>query len=321
MKASTPETPLPPVPFRHQHLLRIADLSRRDIETILDTARALKEISFREIKKVPTLRGKTIINCFFETSTRTSSSFDIAAKRLSADTVNFSPSASALTKGESIVDTVRTLHAMQPDALIIRHRGSGVPQRVAALLPQCHIINAGDGMHEHPTQALLDALTIQEAKGRIRGLTVAILGDVEHSRVARSDIILLRKMGAKVIAAGPRTLLPPPLAQWGVTVAASVEAAIRAADVVMCLRIQQERLHGFALPSLREYARHYGVSARRLAGAKPDVVIMHPGPVNRGVEIAPDVADGARSLILDQVENGIAVRMAVLYLLCATKNS
>lgn len=300
------------------HLLSIAELSRRDIDSILATARSLKEISFRPIKKVPTLRGKTVINCFFEASTRTRTSFEIAAKRLSADTINFSPSSSALSKGESLLDTIQNLHAMQPDVLIVRDRGSGMPARLAAKLRGVHVINAGDGMHEHPTQALLDLMTILEAKGRIKGLTIALLGDVAHSRVARSDILLFRKLGARVVIAGPRTLLPPAPEALEVEICRSVTEAVACADVVICLRIQQERLQHFTLPSLREYARYYGLGREQLSAARDDIIIMHPGPVNRGVEISPEVADGPYSLILDQVENGIAIRMACLYLLCGT---
>ncbi len=301
--------------FTKSHLLSVADLTTRDIELILSTARSLKSISFRSVKKVPALRGKTIINCFFEASTRTRTSFEIAAKRLSADTVNFSSSGSAMSKGESVLDTIKNLNAMQPDIVIMRHSSSGMIHRIAARVPECRFINAGDGMHEHPTQALLDAMTIQEARGKIRGLKVAILGDLAHSRVARSDILLLKKMGAKVVVAGPSALLPVGIESWGVSVAESIPAAVRTADVAICLRIQNERLGDFALPSLREYARHFGLRRTHLEMAKPDLVIMHPGPVNRGIEISAELADSASSVILDQVENGIAVRMACLYLL------
>ncbi|MBI2343516.1 MAG: aspartate carbamoyltransferase catalytic subunit [Deltaproteobacteria bacterium] len=305
--------------FTKHHLLRIADLTSRDIELILSTARSLKGISFRSVKKVPALRGKTVLNCFFESSTRTRTSFEIAAKRLSADTINFSSGGSSMSKGESVLDTIRNLNAMQPDIVVMRHQSSGLIGRIAAQVPQCHFINAGDGMHEHPTQALLDAMTIQEAKGKIRGLRVVILGDVTHSRVARSNILLLRKLGAHVRVAGPSTLLPPEVDALGVTHTTSVAAATEGADVVMVLRIQQERLGEFAFPSVREYARYYGLSAQHLERAAPHVVVLHPGPVNRGVELSPDVADGSSSLILDQVENGIAVRMASLYLLSGVR--
>lgn len=300
-----------------RHILRVADLTKKDVALILQTAKSLKEISFRAIKKVPTLRGKTIINCFFENSTRTRTSFEIAAKRLSADTINFSSSGSALAKGESLLDTVRNLNAMQPDVLVVRHKASGVPDMLARNLQHCAVINAGDGMREHPTQALLDLMTIEEAKGRVKGLTVAIVGDVAHSRVARSNMLLLRMMGAKVVVAAPRTLLPVGIETYGVRVVASVVEAVRTADVVMLLRVQRERQAGFYFPTLREYARYFGVNKATMRQAKPGVVIMHPGPVNRGVELDPDVADGPCSVILDQVENGIAVRMALLYLVGA----
>ena len=306
--------------FKKRHLLSINELTTRDVETILSTARSLKAISYRPVKKVPTLRGKTVMNCFFESSTRTRTSFEIAGKRLSADTVNFSTSGSAMSKGESVLDTMKNLQAMQPDVVIMRHGSSGMIHRIAAQLPQCHFINAGDGTNEHPTQALLDLMTIREAKGKVRGLTVAIIGDILHSRVARSNILLLKKMGAHVVLAGPSTLQPVHAETLGVTVASSVREAVEGADVVMCLRIQRERLGQFAFPSLREYARHFGVNRHTLSGAKPDVVIMHPGPVNRGVELAPDVADGPYSVILDQVENGIAVRMACLYLVSGIRH-
>lgn len=298
-----------------RHLFSINDLTVQDVRDILASARNLREVSHRPIKKVPGLRGKTVLNCFFEASTRTRTSFEVAAKRLSADVLNFSPATSALSKGESIIDTVKTLYAMQPDVLVVRHQGSGIPQRLARLVPGCTVINAGDGMHEHPTQALLDLLTMEEAKGDMRGKSVTILGDILHSRVARSNMLLLRKMGARVTVFGPRTLIPMGIEQYKVRVATSMEQALRGADVVMCLRIQRERLAGFAMPSLREFARYYGLNAQHLVHAKPDAVVLHPGPVNRGVEIAPDVADGSRSLILSQVENGIAIRMACLYLL------
>lgn len=301
--------------FNHRHLLSIEDLSKRDVERILSTARSLKEISFRPIKKVPALRGKTIINCFFENSTRTRTSFELAAKRLSADTLNFSSSGSAMSKGESILDTILNLNAMQPDMIIIRHASSGMPARLAEKLPHCSVINAGDGLHEHPTQALLDLMTMEESIGSVRGRTIAIIGDIMHSRVARSNILLLVKMGANVVVAGPRTLIPVGIEDMGVTVLRSVADAVNAADVVMCLRIQKERLGSFSFPSLREYARYYGVSPKLFLEIKRDILIMHPGPVNRGVEISPEVADGPHSVILDQVENGIAVRMACLYLL------
>lgn len=297
-----------------RHILHASDLKKKDVELILQTAKSLKEISYRPIKKVPTLRGKTVINCFFEPSTRTRTSFEIAAKRLSADTINFGGSGSSLSKGESILDTVRNLNAMQPDILVVRHKASGVPAMLARNIRNCSVINAGDGMHEHPTQALLDLMTIVEVKGCVKGLTVSIVGDIAHSRVARSNIAILKLMGAKVVLAGPKTLIPPGIESLGATVADSVQDAVKVADVVMLLRIQQERLNGFYFPTLREYARHFGLNAAMMHNAKRDVVIMHPGPVNRGVEIDPEIADGPYSVILNQVENGIAVRMALLYL-------
>ena len=308
------------MPLNRKDLLGIADLSVEEINLILDTAITFRDINTRQIKKVPTLRGKTVINLFFEASTRTRTSFEIAAKRLSADAVNISASTSSVVKGETLVDTALNLQAMAPDAIVIRHGSSGAPHQIAKILPAA-IINAGDGAHEHPTQALLDALTIRHAKGRLAGLKVAIIGDVLHSRVARSNAHLLTKLGAHVVLAGPRTLLPfglekliPP-GDGSIRFADSIEDAIADADVVMMLRIQLERQSGGFFPTLREYSIHFGLNKRRLALAKPDAIVLHPGPINRGVEIDSDVADGAASLILDQVENGVAVRMAILYLL------
>ncbi len=308
------------MPLNRKDLLGIADLSVEEINLILDTAITFRDINTRQIKKVPTLRGKTVINLFFEASTRTRTSFEIAAKRLSADAVNISASTSSVVKGETLVDTALNLQAMAPDAIVIRHGSSGAPHQIAKILPAA-IINAGDGAHEHPTQALLDALTIRHAKGRLAGLKVAIIGDVLHSRVARSNAHLLTKLGAHVVLAGPRTLLPfglekliPP-GDGSIRFADSIEDAITDADVVMMLRIQLERQSGGFFPTLREYSIHFGLNKRRLALAKPDAIVLHPGPINRGVEIDSDVADGAASLILDQVENGVAVRMAILYLL------
>lgn len=300
--------------FQRKDLLGLADLSREEIEAILDTAAAFKEISTRPIKKVPTLRGKTIITLFFEPSTRTRTSFEIAAKRLSADTVNLTVAASSVVKGETLLDTAKNLLAMYPDILIIRHAASGVPHLLARQLP-CSVVNAGDGLHEHPTQALLDLLTVREAKGRIAGLRVAILGDILHSRVARSNIYGFRKLGAEVVVAGPRTMLPPYFRELGVEVTHNPAAAVRDADVVMMLRLQLERQGQMFFSTLREYARFFGLNRELLALAKPDAIVMHPGPMNRGVEIAPEVADGPQAVILDQVTNGVAVRMAVLYLL------
>jgi len=299
--------------WNRKDLLGIADLSADEIRLILDTAASFREVAARPIKKVPTLRGKTVINLFFESSTRTRSSFEIAEKRLSADSLNFSTSGSALAKGESLIDTTLNLQAMAPDLIVIRHAHPGVPHMLARRV-EAGVINAGDGAHEHPTQALLDAYTIRERKGRIQGLKVAIVGDIEHSRVVRSNIHLLSKLGAEVTLAGPRTMMPVAVERLGVRVAHTLEEAIEGADVVMMLRIQLERQSRTRFPSVREYFRLFGLTAERLALAASDVIVMHPGPMNRGVEIASDVADGPFSVILEQVGNGVAVRMAVLYL-------
>jgi aspartate carbamoyltransferase catalytic subunit len=299
--------------LRDRHLLGIEGLSSEEIVAVLDNAEAFFEVSRRPIRKVPTLRGKTILNLFYEASTRTRTSFELAGKRLSADVVNMSASTSSTTKGETLLDTVRTLEAMRPDIVVIRHPSSGAPHYVAERVG-CGIVNAGDGLHEHPTQALLDAFTIRRAKG----LKIAICGDVAHSRVARSNALLLKTMGNEVRFAAPRTLLPAFVEQYGVEVFDQLEPALEGADVVMMLRIQKERLEGGALlPSMREYSRTFGLNPRRLKLAAPDAVVMHPGPMNRGVEIDPLVADGPQSLVLDQVEAGVAVRMAVLYMLTA----
>jgi aspartate carbamoyltransferase catalytic subunit len=303
--------------FQRKDLLGIRELSAAEITHILDTAESFRDISRREIKKVPTLRGRTVINLFFEPSTRTRTSFEIAAKRLSADAINISASTSSVTKGETLLDTARNLEAMSPDCIVVRHSSAGAPHQLARIC-RAGIINAGDGAHEHPTQALLDALTIRERKGGINGLKVAIIGDILHSRVARSNIHLLTKLGATVHVAGPGTLVPDEfgeLVEEGVVVERHIEDAIEGADVVMILRIQRERQDAAFFPSMREYAVHYGLNLKRLEGAERDAIVMHPGPMNRGIEIASDVADGTRSLILDQVSNGLAVRMAVLYLL------
>jgi aspartate carbamoyltransferase catalytic subunit len=303
--------------FKRKDLLGIRELSASEITHILDTAESFRDISRREIKKVPTLRGRTVINLFFEPSTRTRTSFEIAAKRLSADAINISASTSSVTKGETLLDTARNLEAMSPDCIVVRHSSAGAPHQLARIC-RAGIINAGDGSHEHPTQALLDALTIRERKGRIAGLKVAIIGDILHSRVARSNIHLLTKLGATVSVAGPGTLVPDEfgaLVEEGVVVERHIEDAIEGADVVMILRIQRERQDAAFFPSMREYAVHYGLNLKRLEDAATDAIVMHPGPMNRGIEIASDVADGTRSLILDQVSNGLAVRMAVLYLL------
>ncbi len=295
-------------------LLSIADLSSEEIHLVLDTAEAMREIGQRPIKKVPTLRGKTIVNLFYEPSTRTRTSFEIAEKRLSADTLSVPVAASSVLKGETLADTALNIEAMAPDMIVLRHTSSGAGYLLSRIC-RSRIINAGDGMHEHPTQALLDAFTIREHKKTIAGLKVAIIGDLLHSRVLRSNVQLLTRLGAEVWACGPATLLPPDLARLGVRVTTSVAAAAEDADVLMLLRIQQERMSGAFFPSLREYFNTFGMTRARVERAKPDVIIMHPGPMNRGVEIASDVADGPYSVILEQVANGVAVRMAVLYLL------
>lgn len=306
--------------FNRKDLLGIRELAVEEITTILDTAESFKEINKRSIKKVPTLRGKTVINFFFESSTRTRTSFEIAAKRLSADSINISASASSVTKGETLADTARNLQAMAPDAIVIRHPSPGVPHQLARLIDAA-IINGGDGAHEHPTQALLDAFTIREQKGRISGLRVAIIGDIRHSRVARSNTHLLTKLGAHVRIAGPRPLIPPDYesivkeASDSLIVCDRLEDAIEGADVVMMLRIQRERMSEAFFPSLKEYSIQYGLTLKRLELAAKDAIVMHPGPMNRGVEISSDVADSSRSLILEQVHNGVAVRMAILFLL------
>lgn len=302
------------MPLHNKDLLTIEQLSVDEINLILDTADSMKEISTRDIKKVPTLRGKTVINLFYEPSTRTRTSFEIAGKRLSADVVNISTSTSSVVKGETLKDTGRNLQAMNPDLVVIRHSCAGAPAMLAETLPSA-IINAGDGAHAHPTQALLDAFTIREKKGAIEGLTVAIIGDITHSRVARSNIVAFNKMGATVIIYGPFTMIPPEIERMGVKVAVNMEDALAGADVIMMLRIQMERQSKFLFPSVREYSGFFGLNAERLKKAKKDVLIMHPGPINRGVEISPEVADGPYALILDQVSNGVAVRMALLYLL------
>jgi aspartate carbamoyltransferase catalytic subunit len=300
--------------LRRKDLLGMADLSPEEIQLILDTASSLKEISARPIKKVPTLRGRTVVTLFYEPSTRTRMSFEIAAKRLSADTVNLTVSASSAVKGEILADTAHNLEAMQPDLLVIRHQASGAPHYLAKKL-RCGVINAGDGLHEHPTQALLDMLTVREAKGRLAGLKIAIVGDIAHSRVARSNIQGFTKMGAEVVVAGPATMLPPYLDSLGAKVVYSLEEAVQDADVIMMLRLQLERMGQMYLSTLREYAVHFGLAPRHLKLAHKDAIVMHPGPLNRGVEISPEVADGPHSVILEQVTNGVAVRMAVLLLL------
>lgn len=286
--------------------------------TILDTAESMAEISTREVKKVPTLRGRTIINLFFEPSTRTRSSFELAAKRLSADIVNFSLPTSSVVKGESLKDMVLNLEAMNPDALILRHSCSGAPHFVASF-SRSHVINAGDGSHEHPTQALLDAYTIRQYKKNFQNLKVVIVGDILHSRVARSNIFLLKKMGARITLVGPPTLLPMEFKNFGVDINYELDEALEDADVIMMLRLQRERQKAHYFPSLREYRNLFCLTKERFRLAKKDAIIMHPGPINRGIEISSEMADSLKSVILKQVENGIAVRMAVLYLILGGK--
>ena len=300
--------------LRRKDLLGIAELSPGEIELILDTAEAMKEVGTRPIKKVPALRGKTVINLFYEPSTRTRTSFEIAEKRLSADTLNIAIGTSSVVKGETLADTALNLEAMSPDMIVLRHASSGACHFLSRVCRSA-IINAGDGMHEHPTQALLDAFTIRERKKKLAGLKIAIVGDLLHSRVLRSNIHLLTKLGADVWVCGPPTLIPTDIRRFGVTATSAVEDAVRDADVIMLLRIQLERMEGAYFPSLREYFRVFGMTEARMHLAKSDVMIMHPGPMNRGVKIASEVADGPYSVILDQVANGVAVRMAVLYLL------
>src|SRR5437763_4296975 len=300
--------------LRSRHLLGIEPLTPDEITLIRDAAEGFKEVSERPVKKVPALRGQLVINLFMEPSTRTRVSFEIAEKRLSADTLNFTASGSAVEKGETLIDTAENLMAMRPDMIVMRHRYAGAPKMLADRLP-ASIINAGDGAHEHPTQALLDAFTIRERIGRLQGVNVSIIGDIAHSRVVRSNIHLLTKMGAKVTLAAPPTLMPVEVEKMGVRVVHSLDAAIDGADVIMMLRIQLERQGKLSFPSLREYYNTFGLTPDRLRRAKEGVIVMHPGPMNRGVEIASDVADGPWSVILDQVTNGVAVRMAVLYLL------
>jgi len=300
-------------------LLDMDGLDREDITTILDTAESLKGISKRPIKKVPTLRGRTQVNLFFESSTRTKTSFELAGKRLSADVVNFSSSGSSLSKGESLLDTVKNIQAMGPDIMVIRHGSSGAPHMISRMVPT-PLINAGDGSHSHPTQALLDMFSVREKIGRLEGLKVVIVGDIANSRVARSNIRGFATMGSEVWVCGPPTLMPPAIEKLGAKKSFDMDEVIKDADIVMMLRVQLERGSGTRFPSLREYSMRYGMNMDRLKSTPPNAVIMHPGPVNRGVELSPDVADGPRSIILDQVENGVAVRMALLYLLCGGAN-
>ena len=300
--------------FQHKHILGIEELSCEDISFILKSAESFKEISERPIKKVPTLRGKTVIHLFFEPSTRTRLSFEIAAKRMSADTFNISASTSSAKKGETLIDTAQNLTSMNPDIIVIRHHSSGSPHLLTQHI-KASVINAGDGTHEHPSQALLDMMTVNQVKGRIKGLKVAIIGDITHSRVAHSNIIGFSKMGADVFVSGPATLIPPGVDKLGATACKTVEEAVHDADVVMALRIQKERQLDPLIPSLREYATFFGINRSLMKHAKPDAIIMHPGPINRGVEMTCDVADGQQSVIMDQVTNGVAIRMALLYLI------
>jgi aspartate carbamoyltransferase catalytic subunit len=305
--------------WTRKDLLTIRELDAGEISLLIDTAASLQEISTREIKKVPALRGKTIVNLFYEASTRTRTSFEIAGKWLSADVVNFSASGSSEAKGESMLDTAKNIAAMSPDVVVVRHSSPGAATLLAREL-SCSIVNAGDGAHEHPTQALLDLLTIREKKGHFEGLQVAIVGDIAHSRVARSNIHGMRKLGMTVTVAGPPTLIPPFMQEMGVKVSYRLEDAIRDVDVIMMLRLQHERMIGGLIPSLREYSRYWGLTLDKLTEhARPDVLIMHPGPVNRGIELSPEVADGPYSVILDQVAKGVAVRMGVLFLLAGSR--
>ena len=304
---STPESRV----FPHRHLLGIEGLSARDIGTLLDMADDAVEVSRQVEKKKSTLRGRTQINLFFEASTRTQASFELAGKRLGADVMNMSVASSSIKKGETLIDTAMTLNAMRPDLIVVRHHAAGAVHLLSRKV-DCSVINAGDGAHEHPTQALLDALTIRRNKGTIHGLVVAICGDILHSRVARSNIILLNALGAEVRAIGPTTLLPPGLDRMGVEVFTDMRKGLDGADIVMMLRLQRERMNGSFVPSTKEYFRYFGLDEEKLSFARPDALVMHPGPMNRGVEIASDIADGAQSLIREQVEMGVAVRMAVL---------
>ena len=305
--------------WNRKHLLDIESLTPEELTTILDTARAFKAVGERSIKKVPALRGKTVVNLFVEPSTRTRTSFELAEQRLSADIINFTAEASSLKKGESLKDTARNLEAMNVDIIVIRHSASGAPHFLSRVL-NAHVVNAGDGAHEHPTQALLDTFTIREKKGRIEGLKVTILGDILYSRVARSDIWALIKLGAEVTLCGPSTLVPRTFEQMGCRVTHDMEEAIRNADVINLLRIQHERQRKSMFPGINEYAKLFGLNKERLARTKPDALIMHPGPINRGVEIDSDIADGERSVVLEQVTNGLAVRMAVLFLVNGGQN-
>lgn len=294
-------------------LLDLESLSKEEIELILDTAESFREISEREIKKVPALRGKTVVNLFYEPSTRTRTSFELAAKRLSADILNISANTSSVVKGETLKDTARNIEAMKVDIIVMRHPCAGAPNLLAKTV-KASVINAGDGSHEHPTQGLLDIFTIRQKKGKILGINVAIVGDITHSRVARSNIWGLKKLGANVILCGPPTLIPQEIERLDIKITYDLDEAIKDADVINLLRIQHERQKKNLFPSVREYALHFGLNTQRLKKAKKDILIMHPGPINRGVELSQEVADGPYSVILEQVTNGVAVRMAVLYL-------
>ena len=306
------------MPWKHKHLLGLQDLSRQDIEMILETAKSFKEVSSRDIKKVPALRGKTVVTLFFEASTRTRISFELAAKRLSADTLNIAANVSSTSKGETLLDTARNIEAMNVDAMVVRHSSSGSVFLLAEGL-KCSVVNAGDGCREHPTQALLDMFTLQEKFGRIEGLKVGIIGDVLHSRVARSNIWGLTKLGAKVTVCGPATLMPRGIEAMGVDVCYDLKKVLKQSDAVIALRLQKERQQDKFLPSMREYSRLFGINQAKLDEGSDHLIVMHPGPTNRGVELSADVADGRQSVILDQVTNGVAVRMAVLYLVLGTK--
>ncbi len=301
-----------PTQWKRKDLLSLEELSKEEIELILKTAESFKEVSAREVKKVPALRGKTIANLFFEPSTRTRTSFEVAAKRLSADIINFSSTGSSTSKGETLTDTAKNIEAMNVDTIVMRHSSSGAAEHLARSV-KAGVVNAGDGIHEHPTQGLLDLFTMKEKKGSLEGLKVCLVGDILHSRVARSNIWGLKKMGAKITVCGPPTLIPAHIEELGVKVSYDLDSIIEDQDVLNILRIQLERQTGAFFPSIREYAAEYGISKERFVRAKPDVIVMHPGPVNRGVELAGEVADGPRSVILDQVTNGVAVRMAVLF--------
>ena len=306
--------------WRHKDLLDVSQLSADEARHVLDTARYFREINSRPVKKVPTLKGRSVVLFFAEPSTRTKTSFDVAGKRPSADTFSLAKSGSSLSKGESLKDTALTLQAMNPDAIVLRHSAGGAAQFMAERL-ECSVINAGDGRHAHPTQALLDAFTLTERWGALKGRTVLILGDIAHSRVARSNVLLLNLLGARVRLCGPRTLLPPGVDTWEAEVFSDLGKAVRGADAVMCLRLQLERMQAGLLPDLREYSRTFGLGEGHMAQAAPDALVLHPGPINRGVEIASDLADSGRSMILDQVASGVAVRMALLFLYMTRKSA